>query len=89
MLSYSPYDQIKKQKYPNLLVISGFFDSQVQYWEPLKYVAKLRRDWQGDHKLFLHMDMGSGHGGQSGRYRKYKNTALEYAFILDLVDISN
>ena len=71
MLSYSPYDQIDQKKYPNTLVTSGFFDSQVQYWEPLKYVAKLRDFWQGDNKLYLYMNMDAGHGGKSGRFRYY------------------
>ena len=84
MLSYSPYDQVKERKYPNLLVTSGFFDSQVQYFEPLKWVAKLREHWQGENKLFLHMEMNAGHGGKSGRFRRYKEVALEYAFLLDL-----
>jgi oligopeptidase B len=84
MLSYSPYDQVKERKYPNLLVTSGFFDSQVQYFEPLKWVAKLREYWQGENKLFLHMEMNAGHGGKSGRFRRYKEVALEYAFLLDL-----
>ena len=84
MLSYSPYDQIKNTNYPNILVTSGFFDSQVQYWEPLKYVAKLRDHWQGENNLFLHMNMDAGHGGKSGRFRRYKEYALQYAFLLDL-----
>jgi oligopeptidase B len=87
MLSYSPYDQIDKKVYPNTLVTSGFFDSQVQYWEPLKYIAKLRDFWQGDNKLYLYMNMDAGHGGKSGRFRIYKEIALEYAFLLDLVKI--
>jgi oligopeptidase B len=87
MLSYSPYDQIKDRNYPNLLVTSGFFDSQVQYWEPLKYVAKLRDNWQSENKLYLHMNMDAGHGGKSGRFRRYREVALEYAFIFDLVGI--
>ncbi|MBT7525363.1 MAG: S9 family peptidase [Candidatus Marinimicrobia bacterium] len=87
MLSYSPYDQIKKQNYPNILVTSGFFDSQVQYWEPLKYVAKLRENWQGPNNLYLHMNMDAGHGGKSGRFRRYREVALEYAFMLNLVGI--
>jgi len=87
MLSYSPYDQIKDRNYPNLLVTSGFFDSQVQYWEPLKYVAKLRDNWQSENKLYLHMNMDAGHGGKSGRYRRYREVALEYAFMFDLVGI--
>ena len=85
MLSYSPYDQVVDREYPNLLVTSGFFDSQVQYFEPLKWVAKLRDHWQGNTKLFLHMNMDAGHGGKSGRFRRYRESALEYAFLLDLV----
>ena len=84
ILSYSPYDQITDTEYPNLLVTSGYYDSQVQYWEPLKYVAKLRDAWQGDNKLYLHMNMEAGHSGKSGRFRRYRESALEYAFILDL-----
>ena len=84
ILSYSPYDQITDTEYPNLLVTSGYYDSQVQYWEPLKYVAKLRDVWQGDNKLYLHMNMEAGHSGKSGRFRRYRESALEYAFLLDL-----
>ena len=87
MLSYSPYDQISDRSYPNILVTSGFFDSQVQYWEPLKYVAKLRDHWIGDNKLYLYMNMDAGHGGKSGRFRIYREISLEYAFLLDLVGI--
>ena len=87
MLSYSPYDQITDRNYPNLLVTSGFFDSQVQYWEPLKYVAKLRDNWQGANKLYLHMNMDAGHGGKSGRFRRYREVALEYAFMFDLAGV--
>ena len=87
MLSYSPYDQITDRNYPNLLVTSGFFDSQVQYWEPLKYVAKLRDNWQGENKLYLHMNMDAGHGGKSGRFRRYREVALEYAFMFDLAGV--
>ena len=84
MLSYSPYDQVANHQYPNLLVTSGFFDSQVQYFEPLKWVAKLREYWKGENKLYLHMNMDAGHGGQSGRFRRYKEIALEYAFLLNI-----
>ena len=87
MLSYSPYDQIKSQEYPNLLITAGFFDSQVQYWEPLKWIAKLREYWDGDNKLFLHMNMDAGHSGKSGRFRRYKEYALEYAFLFNLAGI--
>ena len=88
MLSYSPYDQISDIKYPNMLVTSGFFDSQVQYWEPLKYVAKLRDHWLGNNKLYLYMNMDAGHGGKSGRFQIYREIALEYAFLLDLVGVN-
>ena len=87
MLTYSPYDQVVDKAYPNMLVTSGFFDSQVQYWEPLKWMAKLRDHWQGDNDLYLHMNMDAGHGGKSGRFRRYHEVALEYAFVLDLVGI--
>ena len=89
MLSYSPYDQITDRNYPNLLVTSGFFDSQVQYWEPLKYVAKLRDNWQGENKLYLHMNMDAGHGGKSGRFRRYREVALEYEFMFDLAGVKD
>ena len=89
MLSYSPYDQIEDRAYPNILVTSGYFDSQVQYWEPLKYVAKLRDHWIGDNKLYLYMNMETGHGGKSGRFRVYEEYALEYAFLLDIVGIKS
>ena len=88
MLSYSPYDQISDIKYPNMLVTSGFFDSQVQYWEPLKYVAKLRDHWLGNNELYLYMNMDAGHGGKSGRFQIYREIALEYAFLLDLVGVN-
>ena len=89
MLSYSPYDQVKDQIYPNILVTSGFFDSQVQYWEPLKWMAKLRDHWQGENNLYLHMNMDAGHGGKSGRFRRYREVALEYAFLFDLAGIKD
>ena len=88
MLSYSPYDQVDEKEYPNLLVTSGFFDSQVQYFEPLKWVAKLRDYWKGNNKLYLYMHMDAGHGGKSGRFRYHRETALEYAFLLDLAGIN-
>jgi oligopeptidase B len=84
MLSYSPYDQVKKQPYPHLLVTSGLYDSQVQYWEPAKWVAKLRDCRTNDNRLLLYTDMDSGHGGVSGRYKRYREIAREYAFLIDL-----
>ena len=84
MLSYSPYDQVKPQTYPNMLVTTGLFDSQVQYYEPVKWVSRLRRLKTDNNRLLLDVDMKSGHGGSSGRYQRYRATALEYAFIVDL-----
>jgi oligopeptidase B len=87
MLSYSPYDQVKQQEYPNMLVTTGYWDSQVQYWEPAKWVAKLR-DMKTDHNiLIMDVNMTAGHGGASGRFERLKTVALEYAFILDLEGI--
>jgi len=84
MLSYSPYDNVEAKAYPNTLVTTGLHDSQVQYWEPAKWVARLRELKKDDHLLLLHTDMTSGHGGASGRFAALKITALEYAFLLDL-----
>jgi len=86
--SYSPYDNIKNQNYPNLLVTTGLHDSQVQYWEPAKWVAKLREYKTDSNKLVFHVDMNTGHGGASGRFESLKEIALEYAFLLDLEGIS-
>lgn len=88
MLSYSPYDQVEAQDYPNMLVTTGLHDSQVQYWEPAKWVAKLRDLKTDDNILLLHTNMEAGHGGQSGRFRQYRETALEYAFIFQLIGIT-
>ena len=85
--SYSPYDNIKKQEYPNLLVTTGLHDSQVQYWEPAKWVAKLRDMKTDNNKLLLHTNMDAGHGGASGRFEALKEVAMDYAFILDLENI--
>ncbi|MFC6270132.1 prolyl oligopeptidase family serine peptidase [Pseudoalteromonas fenneropenaei] len=85
MKSYSPYDQVKAQAYPNLLVTTGLHDSQVQYFEPAKWVAKLREYKTDNNKLLFKTDMKAGHGGASGRYSKLHDTALEYAFFLDLL----
>ncbi len=84
MLSYSPYDQVSKQVYPNLLVTTGLHDSQVQYWEPAKWVAKLRTLKTGNNLLLLHTNMEAGHGGASGRFQALKEVAMEYAFMLRL-----
>ena len=84
MLSYSPYDQVKAQNYPNLLVTTGYWDSQVQYWEPAKWVAKLRALKTDTNKLYMDCNMDVGHGGASGRFERLKSTALQYAFLLTL-----
>lgn len=84
MLSYSPYDQVSAQDYPNMMVTTGLHDSQVQYFEPAKWVAKLRDRRTDSNKLIMHVNMDAGHGGASGRYRRYKETARELAFIVDL-----
>ena len=82
MLSYSPYDNVARQEYPALLVTSGLWDSQVQYWEPAKWVAKLRALKTDDRPLLLRTNMEAGHGGKSGRFERYREVAEEYAFIL-------
>ena len=87
ILSYSPYDNVESKAYPNLLVTTGLHDSQVQYWEPAKWVAKLRANKTGSTRLLLKTNMDSGHGGASGRYEQYRETALNYAFMLDLAGI--
>jgi oligopeptidase B len=84
MKAYSPYDNVEVKAYPNLLVTTGLHDSQVQYWEPAKWVAKLRDLKTDTNKLILHTDMDSGHGGASGRFESLKEVALEYAFLFDL-----
>jgi oligopeptidase B len=85
MLSYSPYDQVRKQDYPNLLVTTAFQDSQVQYWEPAKWVAKLRVMKTDNNKILFKTEMdAASHGGLSGRYDKYREVAFDYAFVLDL-----
>jgi oligopeptidase B len=88
MLSYSPYDQVRQTNYPNILVTTGYWDSQVQYWEPAKWVAKLRDMKTDRNKLVMDCNMSAGHGGASGRFERYRITALEYAFILDLAGIT-
>ncbi len=87
MMKYSPYDNIVKADYPNMLVTAGYFDSQVQYWEPVKWVAKLREYKTGNNELYLYTNMDAGHGGKSGRFRRFKELALNYAFLIDLAGI--
>jgi oligopeptidase B len=84
MLSYSPYDQVQAKDYPNMLVTTGYFDSQVQYWEPAKWVAKLRELKTDNNVLLLHTNMDVGHGGASGRFDSLKETAIDYTFLLAL-----
>lgn len=84
MKSYSPYDNVEAKHYPNMLITTGFHDSQVQYWEPAKWTAKLRELKTDDNMLLFKTDMSSGHGGASGRFESLKEDALEYAFILKL-----
>ena len=87
MKSYSPYDNVTAQEYPNMLVTTGLHDSQVQYWEPAKWVAKLREYKTGDHILLLQTNMDAGHGGASGRFEALKEVAMDYAFLLDMEGI--
>ncbi len=89
MKSYSPYDNVEVKDYPNMLVTTGLHDSQVQYWEPAKWVAKLRDLKKDSNRLLFHIDMNSGHGGASGRFESLKEVALEYAFLLDLEGIQS
>src|SRR6202012_1192773 len=87
MLSYSPYDNVRKKDYPAMLATTGLWDSQVQYFEPAKWVAKLRALKADENRLLLHGEMEAGHGGKSGRYQRYREIAMEYAFILDELGI--
>ncbi len=87
MLSYSPYDNVSEQDYPNMLVTTGLHDSQVQYFEPAKWVAKLRDKRTDENRLIMHTDMEAGHGGASGRYSAYRETADEFAFLVYLAGL--
>ena len=84
MKSYSPYDNVSASDYPNMLVTTGLHDSQVQYFEPAKWVAKLRELKTNNKQLFLYTNMDTGHGGASGRFDALKEVARDYAFMLDL-----
>ncbi len=86
MLSYSPYDQVSRQAYPAMLVTTGLWDSQVQYFEPAKWVAKLRAMKANDEPLLFHTHMDAGHSGKSGRFRRHRETAMQYAFALGEID---
>jgi oligopeptidase B len=87
MLSYSPYDNVEAKNYPHLLATGGLNDSQVQYWEPAKWVAKLRALKTDNNRLLLKTNMEAGHSGASGRFRRHRETAFSYAFLLDLAGI--
>jgi oligopeptidase B len=87
MKSYSPYDNVTAQDYPPLLVTTGLHDSQVQYFEPAKWVARLRERRTNSAPLYMYCNMDTGHGGASGRYESYRETAMEYAFLLSLAEI--
>jgi oligopeptidase B len=87
MLSYSPYDNVSAQDYPAMLVTTGLWDSQVQYYEPAKWVAKLRALKTDDKALYMHVEMQAGHGGKAGRFQRYREIAMEYAFLLSQLGI--
>jgi oligopeptidase B len=89
MLSYSPYDNVREQDYPNLMVTTGLHDSQVQYFEPAKWVARLRDRRTDNNRLIMHTNMEAGHGGASGRYEAYRETAQEFAFLVDLAGMEH
>lgn len=88
MLSYSPYDNVGAKAYPNMLITGGLHDSQVQYWEPAKWAAKLRELKTNDTRVILKTNMEAGHGGTTGRFRRHQETAYSYVFLLDLAGIS-
>ena len=87
MKSYSPYDNVEAKDYPATLVTTGYWDSQVQYWEPAKWVAKLRALKTDKNPLLMYCNMETGHGGASGRFKRLRETAMEYAFLLDLAGL--
>ena len=87
IMSYSPYDNVSQLNYPHTLITTGYWDSQVQYWEPAKWIAKLRDHKQDDNLLLMHCNMETGHGGASGRFARFKETAMEYAFLFMLEGI--
>ena len=86
--SYSPYDNVKNIDYPNLLITTGYWDSQVQYWEPAKWIAKLRAHRTNKNLLLMYCNMDVGHGGASGRFESLKESALEHAFLFKLEGIT-
>ena len=86
MLSYSPYDQVGNKNYPAMFITTGYHDSQVQYFEAAKWIARLRDRRTNDEPLLMYCNMDAGHGGASGRFEAYKETAMEYAFFISLLD---
>ena len=86
MLSYSPYDQVGKKDYPAILITTGYHDSQVQYFEAAKWIARLRDRRTNNDPLLMYCNMDAGHGGASGRFEAYKETAMEYAFFISLLN---
>lgn len=86
MLSYSPYDQVEEKDYPAIFITTGYHDSQVQYFEPAKWIARLRDRRTNNEPLLMYCNMEAGHGGASGRFEAYKETAMEYAFFVSLID---
>ena len=88
MKSYSPYDNISQKDYPNLLITTGLHDSQVQYWEPAMWIAKLRELKTDNHLLLLKTNMKTGHGGASGRFEYLKEIAFDYAFLFKMENIT-
>jgi len=88
MLSYSPYDNLEKKAYPAMFVGTGLWDSQVQYWEPAKYVARLRDVNTSSEPVVFRTNMEAGHGGKSGRFQRYREQAEMYAFMLDRLGIA-
>ncbi len=87
MMSYSPYDNVAAKDYPHMLVTAGLNDPRVQYWEPAKWTARLRTLKTDNNRLLLKTNMGAGHGGRSGRYERIRETAFDYAFILDALGV--
>ena len=87
IMKYSPYDNVKAMEYPHTLITTGYWDSQVQYWEPAKWIAKLRDEKTDDNIMIMHCNMETGHGGASGRFARYKEVAMEYAFMFMLEGI--
>ena len=88
MMSYSPYDNVEAKNYPNMLVTTGFNDSQVQYFEPAKWVAKLRATKTDNNLLLFKINLDAGHGGQSGRYESLNETAFMYTFMLHCLGVT-